>query len=90
LTDEGLLIAAGWEGFRRSAVPADAAQIQIDEMRLAFFAGADHLFVAMLKFLEEGEEPTAKDLKRMDLIHDELERFRNNELLKRMPTKGQG
>jgi hypothetical protein len=75
LTDKGLLIEAGWTGFRVACGLHDAPKAQLEQMRNAFFAGSQHLFASVLTLLEEGEEPTDNDLRRMDLIHDELDRF---------------
>ncbi len=74
-TDKGKLIEAGWIGLRIAAVPLDAPQLQIDEMRNAFFAGAQHLFGSIMGILDPGEEPTDADLNRMDLIDKELRDF---------------
>lgn len=74
-TDDGRLIEAGWLALRLAAVPPDAPQLQVDEMRNAFFAGAQHLFASIMGVLDEGSEPTAADLRRMDLISSELEAF---------------
>lgn len=76
LTDEGRLIEAGWATMNALVLPKDAPPIQRAEMRKAFFMGAQHLYASMMAFLEEGEEPTATDLNRMSLIHNELEAFR--------------
>jgi hypothetical protein len=45
-------------------------------MRLAFMAGAQHLFFSIMIFLEPDEEPTDDDILHMELIHKELEAFR--------------
>lgn len=75
LTDKGKLIEAGWVSLKLTTIPADAPQVQLDEMRNAFFAGAQHLFGSIMGILEPDAEPTEKDLKRMDLIHKELSEF---------------
>ncbi len=75
LTDRGKLVEAGWVGFRIAVVSKDAPQVQLDEMQTAFFAGAQHLFAAIMGILEPGEEPTDADLGRMSLINRELEEF---------------
>lgn len=75
LTDSGKLIEAGWISMRLACDLVDAPADQLREMRLAFFAGAQHLFGSIMTFLEEGEEPTDADLRRMDLIHEELQTF---------------
>jgi hypothetical protein len=74
-TDKGLIIEAGWQSLRIMAIPENAHQTQIDEMRNAFFCGAQHLFASIMSVLDPGEEPTEKDFERMDLIHKELDRF---------------
>ena len=73
--DRGLLIEGGWMGFMTIAIPSDAPQIQKDEMRNAFFAGANHLFMSIMSILEPGEEPTDNDLRRVGLISEELDRY---------------
>jgi hypothetical protein len=73
--DRGLLIEAGWLSLRKFAINSDAPDDQLREMQMAFFAGAQHLFASMMTIMEPGAEPTRRDLKRMDQINDELERF---------------
>ena len=74
-TERGKLIEAGWHGLRIQALPEDASEIQLSEMRMAFFAGAQHLFSSIMSILDPGEEPTDADLKKMDQIHAELKEF---------------
>lgn len=89
LTDKGKLIEAGWVSLRLVAIPLDAPAIQLDEMRTAFFAGAQHLFSSIMTFLEPGVEPTDKDLERFDHVSAELDAFvRDFEL--RIKTEGRG
>jgi len=76
LSDEGRLIEAGWVSLRRVAIPPDVSDLQVNEMRMAFMAGAQHLFASIMSVLDPGEEPTDADLRRLDLIHRELENFR--------------
>lgn len=88
MTDKGKLIEAGWIGLRIAAIPLDAPALQIEEMRNAFFAGAQHLFSSIMGILDPGEEPTEADMKRMDLISDELEGFIQKYKLKHFPADG--
>jgi hypothetical protein len=88
LTDSGKLIEAGWVGLRIACDLIDAPADQLREMRMAFFAGAQHLFGSIMNVLEPGEEPTDKDLQRMDLIHTELDAFIKDFELRHVPTKG--
>jgi hypothetical protein len=48
LADKGKLIEASWVGLRLACIPLDAPDIQIEEMRNAFFAGAQHLLSCVL------------------------------------------
>jgi hypothetical protein len=76
LADEGKLIEAGWLGLRLSVLPPTASPVQIIEMRKAFFAGAQHVFASLMELMgDDGGEPTAEDLHRLDLICDELSAF---------------
>ncbi|MCR4297542.1 MAG: hypothetical protein NUV75_02130 [Gallionella sp.] len=75
LTDQGKLIEAGWIGLRIAVVPPEAPQVQLDEMRTAFFAGAQHLFASIMSILDPGVEPTDKDIERMTMIDAELRAF---------------
>lgn len=88
LTDRGKIIEAGWMSLKTLSVPCDAPQMQIDEMRNAFFAGAQHLFSSIMTILDPGAEPTDKDLERMSLIEGELADFYKQFLKRHMPTKG--
>lgn len=75
LVDKGKLIEAGWVSLRLAAIPDDAEATQLSEMRMAFFAGAQHLFGSIMGILDDDREPTDADLRRMDLISTELEGF---------------
>lgn len=75
MMDEGKIIAAGWASFCQFCMPADAPKIQLEEMRKAFFAGAQHLWGSIMTGLDPDEEPTAQDERRMELIDAELRDF---------------
>lgn len=88
LTDQGKLIEAGWIGLRLVSIPLDASAIQLDEMRNAFFAGAQHLLGSIIGILDPGEEPTDADMRRMSLIQAELDGFIQQFELRHFPAKG--
>lgn len=90
LMDKGQIIEAGWIGLRLAAVPTDAPAIQLEEMRNAFFAGAQHLFSSIMTGLDPDAEPTAQDMVRLDLIDAELKTFIEKFELKNFPAKGSG
>lgn len=88
LMDKGKLIEAGWVGLRIACELEDAPAIQLEEMRNAFFAGAQHLFGSLMTGLDPEAEPTAQDMVRMDLIEAELKTFINDFSIRRLPTEG--
>jgi hypothetical protein len=75
LVDRGRLTEAGWTSYRWAVLPKDVSAVQLTETRKAFYAGAQHLFMSMMSFLEAGQEPTAKDMDRMSKLSEELEQF---------------
>jgi hypothetical protein len=74
-SDQGRLIEVGWLSLQLAAIPENASQVQIDSMREAFFAGAQHLFSSIMTVLDPESEPTQADLNRMAMIQSELEEF---------------
>ena len=88
-TDESKIIELGWIGLRASAIAPDAPQLQIDEMRMAFFAGAQHLFGSIMTMLDPESEPTERDFRRMSNIDKELQAFLADFSAKHMPTRGE-
>lgn len=75
LANDGKLIEAGWVALRILAVPPEAPAVQLQSMRLAYMAGAQHLFSSIMSIMDSDREPTDADLKRMDLINKEIEAF---------------
>jgi hypothetical protein len=90
LTDKGKLIEAGFAVFAHYVIPKDASPTQLSEMRLAFMAGAEHTFSSIMNVLDPGDEPTAADLRRMDLIHAEVEEWRAKLSQRIQPAQGRG
>ncbi len=88
LTDKGMLIESGWIGLRIACDLEDAPKTQLEEMRNAFFAGAQHLFSSIMTILNPGADPTDKDLERMDHIDRELKAFINDFQIRNIPTEG--
>lgn len=88
LSDQGKLVEAGFAAFRYLAMAKDAPDIQVNEMRLAFMAGAEHLFSSIMSILDPGEESTDADLRRMDLIDAELDSWRGRLSERVQPSQG--
>jgi hypothetical protein len=77
----------GTEAGRGDPGPMRWGSVEI-EFSTTFCAGAQHLFGSIMSVLEPGDEPTDKDLQRMDLIHKELDAFIKDFSLRHTPTKG--
>lgn len=88
--DDGKLIETGFDALRALAIAKDVPQIQVDEMRLAFMAGAQHLWAAMMDFLDPGSDETPADLQRMQSIQEELDRWEQKIRLRIEPSHGAG
>ena len=88
LIDQGKLIEAGWVSMRLACDLEDAPRDQLHQMRMAFFAGAQHLMGSMMTALDPGAEPTEADMRRMGLIAGELETFIAEFARDHIPTQG--
>lgn len=88
LMDEGKVIEGGWQGFRALVLAPDASETQVNEMRLAFYAGAQHLWGSIMTTLDKGDEASPRDLRRMDHIHAELAAFAKEVELRYGPAAG--
>jgi len=78
LTDKGLLIEAGFAAFRHFVIAPGASHAQVLEMRAAYMSGAEHLFSSIMTIMDPGTEPTENDMRRMDMIHKEIETWRDH------------
>lgn len=72
MVDSGKLIEAGWVAMRMTKMSATIPESQVRNMRLAYMAGAQHLYASMMQIMDAGTEPTDADLRRMGLIDAEL------------------
>lgn len=75
--DKGRLIEVGWLSFRAIAVPPTASEGQVKDLRIAFFAGARHLFDSLMTIFESDDEPTETNMRRMALVNEELDALVN-------------
>ena len=86
--NDNKLIETGFDALHAIAIAKDAHQVQVDEMRFAFMAGAQHLWGSMMNFLDPGQDETPDDLQRMQSIQDELDRWGQKIRLRIEQTKG--
>src|SRR4051812_2230018 len=61
LVDQGKLIEAGFAAFKMMTLQ-HASPEQIADMRIAFFAGAQHLWGSVMTMLDPGENETDADM----------------------------
>lgn len=92
LTDQGQPVAAGFVMAQMSGiVPAEATPEQVEQLRLMFMSGAQHLWGMIFSFLEAGSEETPNDMRRMSIVDSELTAFYNEMAAKRgMPPHPTG
>jgi len=88
LVEEGKIVESGWVSLKMQVIPENAPQVQLEEMRMSFFAGAQHLFGSIMSVLDEDAEPTEADLERMSKINDELDEFLTQFKLKYFKAEG--
>lgn len=72
LARQGRIIAGGYAAFAQLAIPVDAPPVQIRQMQLAFFAGAQHLYATAMNAFSGEHEPTDEDLALMASVDHEL------------------
>jgi len=73
--DKGKLLEGGWQAYLATGIHPKATDLQKGEMRKAYFLGAQHLFASIMQTLDPGTEGTEGDMRRMDLIFQELQDF---------------
>src|ERR1019366_847528 len=89
LADEGQLIEGGWRILAATFFRTDSVEAQ-DALRMAYYAGAQHVFTSIMSMLDAGEDATPKDMDRMTKVHNELEAWAKETKLRIAPAKGNG
>lgn len=81
-------VEEGW--LRLKGLLGSRSAEELDNLRLVFFAGARHVFESMVMIAEEGKEPTPTedDMKRVELIGEELEQFIQDFEMNNTPVGG--
>ena len=69
------LMVEEWDKFARTVVNPNAHPTQKQEMRRAFYAGAQSILFRVLESFAPESEPTEEDLAMMSGVHDELQDF---------------
>lgn len=87
LADEGKLIEAGF-AIMRQEMMADCSPAQVDELRVAYMCGAQHLFASLMAAMDTGSDLTPADFRRISLIDAELRAFQEEMHLRSAQTGG--
>lgn len=87
LIERGQVIEAGWISLRLAAIPLNAPALQIAEMHKAYMAGAQHMWATVFAAMDGDSEPTADDMRRLDLIAAEMKVY-GDKLMADLPTQG--
>ena len=88
LIDKGLYVEAGWKMFEELSLPDHASEDQRHDMRIAFYAGCQHLWAGLFACLEDGDDPTDTECSRMSKVFEELEKFTEEFKLHFSKTEG--
>lgn len=70
-----LLMAEQWDQFARAVLPKNVSLIQRQEMRRAFYAGAESILFRVITAFAPETEPTDADLQIMVDLDAELKAF---------------
>lgn len=71
----GKMIATAFDEYKARVIPQGASEIQIEETRMAFYAGATALFSGIIIKLSPGAEPTEGDIEVMEQTFQELQDY---------------
>lgn len=87
MSDAGLLVEAGWQGFCQLALEGGMDRRALHELRIIFFAGAAHLFNSM-HLITDDEENSEQKKSRLRAVNAELTAFEKqfNARFVRRPT----
>ena len=69
------LMAEQWDQFAKLVLPKGVSATQRQEMRRAFYAGAQAILMRVIVALAPESEPTEEDLQMMQGVDDELQEF---------------
>jgi hypothetical protein len=69
------LMAEQWDQFARAVLPPGTSPVQRQEMRRAFYAGAQAILFKVIAVFAPDSEPTDGDLQIMQDVHEELQNF---------------
>jgi hypothetical protein len=87
LVDQGKLIEAGFAVLRNS-MPPDTTPERVQEARLYYLAGCEHVWTTLHQVMDEDREPTDRDMQRMAKLQEEIDAARAELMLRFGKTEG--
>jgi hypothetical protein len=69
-----------WNEYARLVLPEGCHQVQEQETRRAFYAGAHSVMTALVRSLDPGEDATEDDVVRLASLMDEIEAWLTSQL----------
>ena len=75
-------IAEAWAITAATIIPEAAGETQRNDLRTAFYLGAGSFFDVLVHFLDDGDEPTEADMRRLDALYAELVAFKQQAIAK--------
>lgn len=84
----GLLVETGWQIHKGIILQIADNDPRLFDIRLAFMAGAEHVFTSLIGMMDEGDEITDGDMKKMALLDQEIGKIRAELELAFYETKG--
>lgn len=77
----------GWRMLRAMVIAPDASAVQLHDMRIAYFTGAQHAFACMLHLFSNMEDQAAME-SGLNKLGAELDAFNQEMKLRRTQAKG--
>lgn len=73
------LLETEWDKYREAVIPKNAPQVQLTDMKGAFYAGAWALYTLIMSGLDGGSGETANDLALLAKLDAEMRDFNERE-----------
>src|SRR5690349_14435852 len=88
LADRGMLVQAGFAAFAGTPILEGKTEAQRHELLVVYMSGAQHVWGSIMGMLDAGDEITEADMRRMDSIRKELDRWAKILAARFIETKG--
>ncbi len=80
LANKGMLIEGGFAAYIKVNGLIDAPIADLARLQDVYMHGAEHLWSSIMAILDPGSEETPADIRRMDLIQQEIDKWRKKKM----------